>query len=126
LNNLKSQSIKICLNNERYFEYKVSNLLQTESDQNVNQVNDCETSSVLHEHSSSRNESSSEDSQSETETETVRPSNQDVFSNKSDTELNEDDTESSSDESDFHRFDSDKEEDGLSEPHAPKVNQLIS
>ncbi len=66
MNDLKSQSIKICLNNGRWFEYKVSNLLQNESDQNIIH----KTGSVSH--SSSQNESDSEDSQSETET--VRPS----------------------------------------------------
>jgi hypothetical protein len=74
LNDLKSQSIKICLNNQQSFENTVSNLLQTESDQNIIEVNDYEIDSISKEHSSSRNESNPEDSQSETETEPVRPS----------------------------------------------------
>jgi hypothetical protein len=51
------------LNNERRFENRASDMIQTESDQNINQ----KTSSVSQEHSSN-----SGDSQSETET--VRPS----------------------------------------------------
>ena len=49
-------------------------MIQTESDQNIIQVNEYEIDSISKEHSSSRNESNSGDSQSETETEPVRPS----------------------------------------------------